>query len=62
MSAPDPVAQSIEAKAIDRLTIRIVQARNGYILKTHQGQFVYGTLNEAAQAVVDYFAPKEANK
>ena len=61
-NAPDPAVQSADQKAVDRVTVRILQARNGYILKTFQGQFVYGSLKEAAQAVVDFYAQTDKVK
>ena len=47
--------QEQAAKIADRLTVRIIEVRNGYIVKTNLGQFVYDTLDETLNAVEKHY-------
>lgn len=49
-------------KAIEALTIRVVQARNGYIVKTTLGQFVYANLDEALVGIKAHYEPNKEKK
>ena len=60
MNENDTQNQSAQ-KAVERATIRLVQVRNGYIFKTNLGQFVYPNLEDALDAVEDFFSKGSAS-
>jgi hypothetical protein len=51
-----PEEQSAIIKEVEKGTVRIVLVRNGYVLKTIAGQYVFKTVVEVATAVEDFYA------
>jgi hypothetical protein len=44
----------------NKLAVRVLQIRNGYLIKTCSGQFAYGSMDETLKAVEDFYAGRLA--
>ena len=58
VSDENKIEQSRKARMEFDNTVRVVRAQNGFVVKTPQGQFVYGSLSEMLIAVGKFFTPK----
>lgn len=43
---------------VDKLTVKILKVRNGYILKTSSGQFVFQDFSQMIESVKNFYSGK----